>query len=162
MYFKILADDLMHFDYVYHEGLNEDPKPFDEGTKKKGGLFFTDEKHILEFCDLGNKISEVIIPEKEKVVQVEDVYKAHRIILKEIKELWDLETFKWMAASGVDLHAGSEYAFRMAIENGYIEVVKYLMNAGTDIHALNDDAFHIAMSCKNTEIINLLMNFKEH
>ena len=67
-----------------------------------------------------------------------------------------------MAASGVDLHAGSEYAFRMAIENGHIEVVKYLMNAGTDIHALNDDAFHIAMSRKNTEIINLLMNFKEH
>lgn len=162
MYFKILADDLMHFDYVYHEGLNEDPKPFDEGTKKKGGLFFTDEKHILEFCDLGNKISEVIIPEKEKVVQVEDVYKAHRIILKEIKELWDLETFKWMAASGVDLHAGSVYPFQHSSNISQLQYVHFLLPYGTHIHALNDDAFHIAMSRKNTEIINLLMNFKEH
>ena len=88
MYFKILGEDLTYNGYTYHEGLNIDPNPFDPTPDYGNGLFFADEKEILRFCDYGTKIAEVAIPDGEAVVPVGEEYKAHRIILGPVRELW--------------------------------------------------------------------------
>ena len=102
MYFKILKEDLNHDGFQYHEGLNIDSEPLDSTPNNCGGLFFTNQKHILNFGYSGTKIATVAIPEGEEVVPVNKKYKAHQIILSDIRDLWTLDTFKWLATQGVN------------------------------------------------------------
>ena len=161
MYFKILKEDLTHDGYTYHEGLNIDPNPFDSTPDCEGGLFFADEKHILNFCDYGTQIAEVTVPEGEEIVQVKDKYKAHRIVLGEIKYLWNIETFEWLMKCGVDIHANNEYVssewpLRMAAENGHLDVVKYLVKQGVNIY---DDDYALCKTAQkgHLEVVKYLV-----
>ena len=186
MYFKILGEDLTYNGYTYHEGLNIDPNPFDPTPDYGNGLFFADEKEILRFCDYGTKIAEVIIPEGEEIVQVEEKYKAHRIILGEIRNLWTVETFEWLMKYGADIHSKNDYVLRCAVDNydldmvkclveqganvhadddyvlcwaaeeGQLEMVKYLVKRGADVHAQNDYALHCATHYGHLEVVAYL------
>ena len=69
MYFKILREDLTHHGFIYHEGLNVDPNSFDPTSDCEDGLFFADEKHILEYCNYGTKIAEVTVPDGYMLVR---------------------------------------------------------------------------------------------
>ena len=157
MYFKILERDLTHNGYTYHEGLNVDPNPFDPKRVRRGGLFFTDEKQILGFCEHRTKIAEVIIPDGEKVVQIGSEYKAHRIILGEIKDLWNINTFEWLIKCGVDIHANDDDALCMAAGNGHLEVIKYLLKQGANIHAYDDNALRQASGNGHLEVVKYLI-----
>jgi hypothetical protein len=127
MYFKILSEDLTHHGYTYHEGLNVDPNPFDPTPNCRNGLFFADEKHILDFYYSGDKIATVTIPDGEKVVQMENGYKAHKIILSEIRDLWTVETFEWLKGYDADICTFSRRLLYRTIEEKYLEVTKYLI-----------------------------------
>ena len=157
MYFKILREDLTHHGYTYHEGLNVDPNPFDSTPDYGGGLFFADEKEILMFCGYGNKIAEVTIPEGEVIVSLGEEYKAHRIILGQIRELWTKETFKWLVSCGADIHADDDYALYQAAKNGHLEVTKLLLEYRADVHADDDYALCLASSNGHVDVVKLLL-----
>ena len=157
MYFKILREDLTHNGYTYHKGLNVDPNLFDPTPDCRGGLFFSDTKHILKFCDYGTKIAEVVVPEGELIVQVNDGYKAHQIILKEIKDLWTVETFEWLIECGVDIHADNDGALYWAACYNHLDVVKYLVEQGADIHSEDEEALCCAAGKGHLEIVKYLV-----
>lgn len=157
MYFKILAEDLTHHKYTYHEGLNVDPKPLNARPVYGGGLFFTDEKNILVFGHYGNKIAEVTVPDGEAIISVENEYKAHRIVLGQIRELWDIETFKWLISCGADVHADNDYALCLASKYGKVEVARLLIEAGANIHVDDDWALRLASRNGHLEIVRYLV-----
>lgn len=156
MYFKILDNSLIHYGYTYHEGLNVDPKPFGPTPDCGGGLFFTDEKHILEFCNYGGKVAEVIIPEGEEVIQVEEKYKAHRIILGKIKELWTVDTLNYLIGCGVDIHKNEDILY-WSVEAGHLETIKFLIDCGLDIHINIDIALRRAAGYGYLDIVEYLI-----
>ena len=157
MYFKILRENLTHHGYTYHEGQNEDPNPFDPVPNCRGGLFFSDEKEVLGFCNYGTKIAEVTIPDGEAIVSVGEGYKAHRIILGPIRELWTKGTFKWLISCGANIHACDDYALRYASKKGHIEVVKLLLESGADVHVDNDYALRHASENGHEEVVGALL-----
>lgn len=158
MYFKILAEDLTHHGYTYHEGLNVDPNPFDPRPECEGGLFFTDENHVFEFYDCEDKIAKVTIPDGETVIQVgNEKFKAKKIILGEIKELWTAKTFKWLNDCGVDLHINDDRTLRLASHEGHLDVVKYLIERGAHIHGYNDYAVRYAAEGGNLDVVKYLV-----
>lgn len=161
MYFKILKEDLRHHGFQYKEGLNVDTKRFNPSQKYGGGLFFTDEKSIFSFLDCGTKIADVTIPDGEPVVSVDSFgtkkYKAHRIVLSNIRELYTVETFKQLIAARADIHVWNDYALRCAAYNGHHEIVKCLVEAGADIHACEDEALRFAAENGHLEVVKHLI-----
>ena len=157
MYFKILRENLIHHGYTYHEGLNEDSNPFDPVPNCRGGLFFSDEKEVLGFCNYGTKIAEVTIPDGEAIVSVGEGYKAHRIILGQIRELWTKGTLEWIISCGADIHADDDYALYQAAKNGHLEVTKLLLEYRADVHADDDYALCLASSNGHVDVVKLLL-----
>ena len=157
MYFKILREDLTHYGYTYHKGLNVDSNPFEPVPNRRNGLCFADEKTILGFCNYGTKIAKVTIPEGEAIVLVGEEYKAHRIILGSFRELWTKETFKWLISCGADIHADDDYALICASESGHGEVVRLLLESGANVHARNDHALCQATANGHEEVVRLLL-----
>jgi len=187
MYFKILRENLKHYDMQYKEGLNVDVLPFNPKPEcGEGGLYFTDEQYILDFVDYGSKIAEVTVPEGEMIVPLEEKYKAHKIILSNIRDLWTVETFEYLVSKGVNLHAdyfvlrcaaekghldvvrhlieqgANDYvyknvALRGAAGKGHLEIVKYLVEQRADIHAVNDYALRWAAFNGNLEVVKYLI-----
>ena len=91
VFYKILKDDLIHHDFQYQEGLNADIHPFDPDAQcSRGGLYFTDLKHIAGFMDFGTKIARVTLPPDALWVrESDDKWKANQIILSDIMPLKD-------------------------------------------------------------------------
>ena len=132
---------MTHHGFVYKEGLNIDTEPFDETPNCGGGLFFSDAQNILSFVNYGKLIAEIEVPDGTKIVQVEDKYKAHAIVLKNIRPIWTVDTFKYFIEEGINIHADDDDALQSASENGHIEVVRYLIDKGANIHVTDDYAF---------------------
>ena len=176
-YYKILRSDMTHHGFVYKEGLNIDTEPFDETSICSGGLFFSDAENILSFVDYGNLIAEVEVPDGTKIVQVENKYKAHAIVLKNIKPICTVDTFKYFIKESINIHVKNDLAFRYAVENdngvdihayndwvlqlsagnGHLEVVKYLIDNGADIHADDDLALQLAARNGYLEVVRYLI-----
>lgn len=53
------------------------------------------------------------------------------------------------------------YPFRIAVENGHLDVVKFLVDQGSDIHADDDYAFYKSKDNGYTEIVEFLQSFKK-
>ena len=157
-YYKILRSDMTHHGFVYTEGLNIDTEPFDEIPACGGGLFFSNAENILAFCNYGDLIAEVEIPIDEKVVKVENKYKSHSIVLKNIKSIWTVDTFKYFIEEGIDIHADDDWALRYAAFNGHLEVVQYLIDKGADIHAYDDYALRYAAINGYLEVVRYLID----
>ena len=157
-YYKILKNDMIHHSFQYKEGLNVDTNPFNETSNCGGGLFFSDAENILSFRQYGDLIAEVEIPAGTKIVQVGDKYKAHAIIIKNIKPIWTVDTFKYFIEEGIDIHTENDWAFRYAAENGNLELVKFLVDNNADIHAYNDYAFRYAAGYGYLDIVEYLID----
>jgi len=157
MYYKILKKDMLHYSMQYKEGINVDVEPFDPRPKCGGGLFFSDEKNILAFCNYGDLIAEVTVPEGEMIVPVENKYKANKIILSDIRNLWTKVTFEYLVSKGVNLHADYDCALIWAAREGHLEVVKYLKEQSADIHADDDYALRWSAENSHLEVANYLV-----
>ena len=157
-YYKILRSDMTHHGFVYKEGLNIDTEPFDETPNYGGGLFFCDKEHILGFCDYGNLIAEVEIPIGEKVIKVDNQYKAHAIILKNIKPLWNPNTLAYLVKKGVNIHIDDDFLFKIASTNGHLETIQYMIDNGTNVHAYDEWALITASGAGHLEMIKYLLN----
>jgi len=58
---------------------------------------------------------------------------------------------------GADIHANSDIAFRLAVENNHTKTAKLLLDQGADIHALNDLALRMAATNGHTAMVELLL-----
>ena len=160
-YYKILRSDMTHYGFKYHEGLNTDTEPFDETPYCGGGLFFSDAENILSFVDYGNLIAEVEISKGAKIIPVRNKYKkykAHSIVLKNIKPIWTVDTFKYFIREGINIHVKNDNAFRYTVETGNLELVKFLVDKGANIHA--DDDYALISAARNgyLEVVRYLID----
>ena len=185
-YYKILPQNLKCRGFQYHEGLNIDINKID-AEECSYGLHFADAKHILMFYGYGTIIAEVEIPEDAVVYHFDDKSKADRIILKNIRPLWSvdtiealiregvnfdlyknfmlceaayngsLETIQYLVENGADIHADNDNALSCSAQAGHLELVKYLVEQGADIHAYDDDALHQASEYGHFDIVKYLV-----
>ena len=185
-FYKILPEDLICRGFQYREGLNIDTKKITP-YRCDNGLHFADEKYILYFCDNGTRIAEVEIPKDAFVYHFDDQSKADRIILKNIRPLWSvdtiealiregvnfdlyknfmlceaayngsLETIQYLVENGADIHADNDNALSCSAQAGHLELVKYLVEQGADIHAYDDDALHQASEYGHFDIVKYLV-----
>lgn len=155
-FYKILPSNMICRGFQYKEGLNIDIQPFND-KECPNGLHFSDAEHILYFCGYGDLIAEVEIPENEEVLCFKRKYKAHSIILKNIKPLWDIEVFKTLVENGANIHVNEVFILEVASENGYLDIVKFLVKNGADIHALNDYALRYASKNGHLDVVKFLV-----
>jgi hypothetical protein len=138
--------------------LNIDPVPFErEGSCCSGGIYFTTPEFIGYFIYMGIWVREVTIPSDAEMVMDPqgDKWRASKVILGPRKELWNVDTLKWLVKNGADIHGMNGYVLRFACRIGVLEVVEYLVENGADIHALDDVALRI--SCKHLNVIKYLV-----
>ena len=158
---------MTHDGYTYHEGLNENLEPlnekpdfeeldFDPEPDFAPELFFSDEENILKYCNSGNKIATVTVPKGEDIVTMTNKYKAHRIILGEIRDLWTVETFQWLKQCGVNLHVRKDSPLLFAAAKGHLEIVKYLIKHGVNGHQEYDTALRLAVTNGHLNVIKYL------
>ena len=184
-YYKILPEDLNCKGFQYQEGLNIDTKEITP-YKCDNGLHFSDAKHILHFYNYGSIIAEVELPEDAVVYHFDNKSKADKIILKNLRPLWNIETMEDLIQEGVefDNHKGnmllvasvrgyldivkyliecgiSAYgknnALQNSSENGHLDVVKYLIEQGADIHANWDYALRYTSAQGHLDVVKCLM-----
>lgn len=168
MYYKILNEKLYHNSFQYKEGLNEDTIPFNPIPKcGKGGLFFADINNILVFMDFGTKIANVSLPEGENVVKVTNCgiekYKAHRIILSNIRDLYCIDTINDLIAHGLNLKKDGDEMLIHAAINGRLDIIKHLEKLGASIENVAFDMLsHAAEHNYNNIIFYVIEHIKKN
>jgi hypothetical protein len=90
-FYKLLSDDLRHYDFTYHEGLNVDTLPFDpSGSCRPGGLYYTTLEHLPRwYSRCWPLIADVYLPPEARVY-VEPggtKWKADQLVLSNIRPL---------------------------------------------------------------------------
>lgn len=81
-YYKIIRQDLLHYDFRYKLGLNVDHIKFNPTyTCQPGGLYFTDADNINQFLSYGELLAEISIPEDAQVYQESNKWKADKFII---------------------------------------------------------------------------------
>ena len=69
-----------------------------------------------------------------------------------------LEIVKYLVNKGANIHAGDDYAVRVASRRGHLEIVKYLIKKGADIHARNEEALRDAVLDDKLETVKCLID----
>lgn len=126
------------------------------GNQGREDYFSQTKKKILAFCDQGDKIAEVTLPDGETVIEEKEGYKSHRIILSEIRDLWTVETFQWLKQCGVNLHVRKDSPLLFAAAKGHLEIVKYLIKHGVNGHQEYDTALRLAVTNGHLNVIKYL------
>ena len=155
-YYKILPEDLNCKGFQYQEGLNIDTKKITP-YKCDNGLHFADAEDILYFCNYGSMIAEVELPEDAIVYHFGNKSKADRIILKNIRPLWSVETIGALIREGVDIESYVNRMLCNSTKNGYFDIVEYLIEHGADIHASHDCALRWASICGRLDVVKYLV-----
>ena len=132
-FYKILPENLVCKAFQYHEGLNIDTNRIDK-YKCGYGLHFSDLKHILSFCNYGSIIAEVEIPEDAVVKHFNNQSKADRIILKNLRPLWNVDVIEDLIQEGVDFETNKNLVLCEAAERGDMDIVKYAIGQGANVH----------------------------
>ena len=136
-YYKVLPEDLTKRGFRYQEGLNVDTLPIRPVVNGWGnwGMHFRDINQILGVVSKGTMIADVEIPEDAIVYEFPMVSKANKLILKNIRPLWNIEVFKELERQGADIHGDKEHLLHSAAEIGSLDMVKYFAEEeGADIH----------------------------
>lgn len=90
-FYKITNRREKHHGFQYKTGLNIDINLFNpEGECKSGGLYFSDEKNITSFLDIGIYFREVTICDDSKIYIEHGKYKTYKFILGERHYIEDL------------------------------------------------------------------------
>lgn len=147
-FYKVLNERMNMKDFQYHIGLNYDDS----------GLYFADGKNICSYLSYGDKIATILIPEDAHVVKMERQLKSDKIIVEEIYDLDDINTWKMLLSDKVDIHTEFDYALRWNAKIGNLGVVKFLVESGADIHAGNDLALKFAKEENHNEVADYLQS----
>lgn len=162
MYFKITNQEENHYGLQYQDGIVEDILAFNNNpldTCCEGGIYFSDEKHILKYIDYGPWIRQVEISEDAQWLPDPNgnKWRASKLFFHPRRELFTIETIKWMEENGIDIHGHTFILFIRAAENGYLELVKYLLSKGADIEALEGGALRCAANNGKLEVVKFLV-----
>ena len=156
MYYKILPEDLNCRGFQYHEGLNIDSKEITP-YMCENGLHFADAEHILNFCNYGQIIAEVELPEDAVVYHFCNQSKADKIILKNLRPLWSIETVEALIREDVEFESYMNHMLYEAAKYGYLDIVKYLVEHGANIHDSDYDTVCCASKYGHLEIVEYLV-----
>jgi hypothetical protein len=159
-YYKITNESEIHNGLQYQDGLVEDILSFaQEGSCCPGGIYFSDEKNILEFLNYGVFIREIEIPNDAQMVKDPrgGKWRASKVFLHPRKDLRDVSTWKFLIESGIDIHAKDDEALRLASFYGHLEVVKVLIEAKANVHAKDDEALRVASKNGYLEVVKVLL-----
>ena len=159
-YYKITNESENHYGLQYQDGLVEDIIPFaQEGSCCDGGIYFSDEKNILEFLNYGVFIREIEIPNDAQMVKNPEgnKWRASKVFLHPRKDLREVSTWKFIIESGIDIHAWDYVVLCWASCYGQLEVVKVLIEAKANVHAQDDVALRVASSHGYLEVVKVLL-----
>jgi len=170
LYLKITNPKENHNGFPYKDGENVLKEKFnDDPTAScvRGGLYFTDIEHILEFLDYGTYVRVITLPindpDFKMVKDGNNKWRANKIILGKRYNLCDVSTFQYLLDQGADIHAiADKKVFRWACENGHLEVAKWLLQLGNemsspiDIHGHDEHAFRWACANGHLEVAKWL------
>jgi len=164
-FYKILNEEETHNGLKYHNGLNEDPLPFNpNGNCEPGGIYFAKED-ILAFLGPGSTwIRQVTLPEGEPIYEnpgSPKKWKAKRVILGPRRRI-DLQVIKQLVEDGANIHVDNDWPLIWAAGNGYLDIVEFLVEKGANIHADTDYALRIAARNGYLDIVILLLNTDEN
>jgi hypothetical protein len=162
MYFKITNEEENHRGLQYKDGLVEDIIPFNDDVNAsccEGGIYFSDIKNILNFCNYGTWIREIELLEDTKFVMDPkgDKWRANKVFMHPRKKLFTVETFKWLIENGADIHASKNGFLQWASENGHLEVIKILVENGANIHTYSDYTLRLASENGHLEVVKFLV-----
>ena len=155
-YYKILPKNLKCREFQYHEGLNIDTKEITPYACDNG-LHFSDAEHILSFCDYGSMIAEVELPEDATVYHFGEKSKADRIILKNLRPLWSVDTIEALILEGVEFESYKNFMFYETAGRGVLDVVKFLAEHGANIHKDYENALCLASNLGRLNIVKYLV-----
>ena len=83
--YKILNNTLCHYNFQYKEGLNIDTVVFNPTNKcQSGGLYFCEEKFLINYISYGIKIATVEILDDARIYVESKKFKADKLILSNI------------------------------------------------------------------------------
>ena len=156
MYVKVLNNGLVMRRFQYKLGLNEDTKPLNKDPGCTEGLHFCEVRDVFRWVGLGETLAIVEIPEGEEIIKCKRKLKSHRIIIKEVMPLWNVETIEFLVKNGADVHMCNDYVLRLAAASGRLDVVKRLVEHGADVHAMDDCALECAKRCDQYEVVQYL------
>ena len=92
--YKILNDTLCHHNFKYKEGLNIDTVVFNPTNKcQSGGLYFCEEKFLINYIHYGIKIAIVEILDDARVYVESKKFKSDKLIISNIILLKDFDKF---------------------------------------------------------------------
>ena len=154
-YYKILPQNLKCRGFQYHEGLNIDINKID-AEECSYGLHFSDAEHILYFYGYGTIIAEVEIPEDAVVYHFGDKSKADRIILKNLRPLWTIDTMNPFIQKSVNFEDYKGEVVYEALRNDYPDVAKYLIEHGTNSNETYAYALSGACGFGHLDIVKFL------
>ncbi len=154
-YFKITNIDEIHNGYSYGDGLNLLPEILDEtGTN---GLYFTTIEYIPKYYYIGTNLREITVPSDSqiKIINMDDKYRANKIILGKKHSLFDPKTYEIFglnmeynihlvnyASAHNNLNFLSQWkhnnwnlkytkdSIDLASENGHIDILEWWKNSG--------------------------------
>ena len=136
IYYKITNENENHNGFQYKDGLNVLKEKFNDNpyhTCVRGGLYFTDLEHIINFLDYGCYLREIELPLNDpefKIVKDPsgNKWRANKIILKNRYDLKNVDTFKLLIDRATHIPNYCYNLFNRAVSSGYLEIIKYLIN----------------------------------
>jgi ankyrin repeat protein len=87
-----------------------------------------------------------------------DIHAGNDFALRVAAQHGRTDTVKLLVARGANVHAQNDWPLRMAASYGHAETVKALIAAGANIHAGNDQALRWARENGHADVVTLLRN----
>ena len=122
VFYKFLPFDLVHCGFKYQLGLNVDAKP-----SQSRGLRFTNFKNLIDFCDHGEHIALIEIPDDSQVYIEENYkFKADKVVVTKILDN-DKKVLELLKINLLELRS---YICMISAKKGYLETLKWARDHG--------------------------------
>lgn len=135
-FYKVMSINFNQKGYQYHEGLNILDKPFEStGSCVPGGLYFTNIENIFKFINYGVYLVKVTVPEDAQMVKDpnNDKWRADKIIISDKKDLFEIDTIKYLIENGADIKRDYHFVLDFAINNNLHNMLEYILTICKDI-----------------------------
>lgn len=156
---KILNANRIHNEFLYKEGLNVCPQPWNNFECSDGGLYACPLRNLfnwLPFFRNAGSVAWVDVPEEAKRITYPTKIKADRLVLKEEMSLYDAVTLALPLVDPQNLETHSVFAW--AAICGHADIVRLLVDAGWDIHYANDSALTWVEQSGSAEAVRILLD----
>ena len=123
--FKIFKESGLHYDHQYVPGLNELNGKFAKtGSCVKGGFYYINAKHILDYILYGTILRLIEIPSNAQTREDGYKWRSDKIILLREYSLFDISTFEMLIKLGADV---PKECIIFAATHGKLDLLIYLI-----------------------------------